>query len=56
MTRQSLILYCDDHPGVDLLPRFEGDSWLAYIPLRLPETKHMVKLLTGVGFITQAGA
>jgi hypothetical protein len=45
MLRHSLILYRDDHPGDDLLPSFEGDSWLVYIPIRLHETKYVQKSL-----------
>jgi hypothetical protein len=45
MTRHSLILYRDDHPGNDHLPSFEGNGWLAYIPIRLHETKYVQKSL-----------
>lgn len=45
MLRHSLILYRDDHPGDCLLPCFEDDGWLAYVPIRLPETKCLQKNL-----------
>jgi hypothetical protein len=38
MLRHSLLLYRDDQPGGDALPRFDNDAWLSYIPIRLPET------------------
>jgi SAM-dependent methyltransferase len=38
MLRHSAILYHNDQPGDRRLPRFEGDDWLGYTPLRLPET------------------
>ena len=38
LLRHSLIVYRDDRPGDDRLPRFDADDWLAYTPLRLPET------------------
>jgi len=45
MTRHSLILYRDDHPGNDHIPSIEGNGWLAYIPIRLHETKYVQKNL-----------
>ncbi len=45
MLRHSLILYRDDLPGVSPLPRFDGDGWLAYIPIRLPEAITVQKKL-----------
>ncbi len=38
MLRHSVILYRQDQPGNRNLPRFDGDDWLGYTPLRLPET------------------
>jgi hypothetical protein len=38
MLRHSLIAYRADRPGDCHLPRFDGDDWLGYRPLRLPET------------------
>jgi len=38
MLRHSLIAYRADRPGDSHLPRFDGDDWLGYTPLRLPET------------------
>ena len=38
MLRHSLIAYRADRPGDRHLPRFDGDDWLGYRPLRLPET------------------
>ena len=38
MLRHNVILYRDDRPGDCRLPRFDGDDWLSYTPLRLPET------------------
>jgi 2-polyprenyl-3-methyl-5-hydroxy-6-metoxy-1,4-benzoquinol methylase len=37
MLRHSLIAYRADRPGDRHLPRFDGDDWLGYVPLRLPE-------------------
>jgi hypothetical protein len=37
MLRHSLIAYRDDAPGDRGLPGFEGDAWLRYVPIRLPE-------------------
>ena len=37
MLRHSLIVYRDDRAG-GRPPRFDGDGWLDYAPLRLPET------------------
>jgi SAM-dependent methyltransferase len=38
MLRHSLILYRKDRAGDPCLPRFDGDDWPGYTPLRLPET------------------
>jgi SAM-dependent methyltransferase len=38
MLRHSLIAYRDDTPGNGGFPRFEGEEWLGYVPIRLPET------------------
>ena len=38
MLRHSLIAYRDDAPGDGGFPRFEGEDWLGYVPIRLPET------------------
>jgi SAM-dependent methyltransferase len=38
MLRHSLIAYRDDAPGNGGFPRFEGEDWLGYVPIRLPET------------------
>jgi hypothetical protein len=37
MLRHSLIAYRDDAPGDGCFPRFEGEEWLGYVPIRLPE-------------------
>ena len=37
MLRHSLIAYRDDAPGDGGFPRFEGEEWLRYVPIRLPE-------------------
>jgi SAM-dependent methyltransferase len=37
MLRHSLIAYRDDAPGDGGFPRFEGEEWLGYVPIRLPE-------------------
>jgi hypothetical protein len=37
MLRHSLIAYRDDAPGDGGSPRFEGETWLRYVPIRLPE-------------------
>jgi SAM-dependent methyltransferase len=36
MLRHSLIVHRDEHSGE--LPHFIGDEWLAYVPIRLPES------------------
>ena len=38
MVRHNLIVYRDDGAGAGKLPRFDGDGWLDYTPMRLPET------------------
>jgi hypothetical protein len=38
MLRHSLIAYRDEAPGDGGFPRFEGEDWLRYVPIRLPET------------------
>jgi SAM-dependent methyltransferase len=45
MLRHSLVLYRIDQPVDSLLPRFNGDGWLAYVPIRLPETRVLRKNL-----------
>ena len=45
MLRHNLIVYRDDRPGGSLLPRFDNDGWLSYIPIRLPETIKIQKHL-----------
>ena len=37
MLRHSLIAHRDDAPGDGGFPRFEGETWLRYVPIRLPE-------------------
>ena len=37
MLRHSLIAYRTGRPGDSHLPRFDGDDWLGYVPLRLPD-------------------
>jgi hypothetical protein len=37
MLRHSLIVYRDDATEYPM-PTYEGDDWLNYIPIRLPET------------------
>ena len=37
MLRHSLIVYRDDASGIPQ-PNFDGDEWLNYVPIRLPET------------------
>jgi SAM-dependent methyltransferase len=37
MVRHSLIIYRDDTPE-NPIPAFDGDDWLNYVPIRLPET------------------
>ena len=43
MLRHNLILYRHDHP--DDLPDFENPGWLAYVPIRLPDTVSVQKRL-----------
>ena len=38
MLRHNLIVYRDDRPSGSGLPLFDRDGWLAYVPIRLPET------------------
>jgi SAM-dependent methyltransferase len=38
MVRHSVIAYRDDSPGGAQPIRFEGDAWLGYVPLRMPDT------------------
>ena len=40
MLRHNLILYREADPAGGELPRFDGDGWLGYIPLRMPESHH----------------
>jgi len=37
MLRHSLIAYRDEATGDGGFPRFEGEEWLRYVPIRLPE-------------------
>lgn len=37
MLRHSLIVYRDGAPADGGFPRFEGETWLRYVPIRLPE-------------------
>lgn len=41
MLRHNAILYPRDPIGDSRLPRFDGEDWLGYTPLRLPETASM---------------
>ena len=45
LLRHNLIAYRDDQPGGSDLPRFAGDGWLAYVPIRLPDTVCIQKKL-----------
>jgi SAM-dependent methyltransferase len=38
MIRHSLVAYRDDSPGDMPLISFAGDTWLRYVPLRMPDT------------------
>ena len=38
MVRHSVIAYRDDSPGGAQPIRFDGDAWLGYVPLRMPDT------------------
>ena len=38
MVRHSLIAYRDDRPGGPQPVSFAGDTWLRYVPLRMPDT------------------
>jgi SAM-dependent methyltransferase len=38
MIRHSLVAYRDDSPGEMPLISFAGDTWLRYVPLRMPDT------------------
>jgi hypothetical protein len=38
MLRHNVIAYRDDRAGAGNMPRFDGDGWLDYAPLRMPET------------------
>jgi hypothetical protein len=38
MIRHSLVAYRDDSPGDMPLTSFDGDAWLRYVPLRMPDT------------------
>jgi SAM-dependent methyltransferase len=38
MIRHSLVAYRDDSPGDMPLISFDGDAWLHYVPLRMPDT------------------
>jgi SAM-dependent methyltransferase len=38
MVRHSMVAYRDDSPGDMRLIGFDGDAWLGYVPLRMPDT------------------
>ncbi len=38
MVRHSLIAYRDDNPDSAQQVNFNGDAWLGYVPIRMPET------------------
>ena len=38
MVRHSMVAYRDDSPGGVQRISFEGDAWLGYVPLRMPDT------------------
>jgi len=38
MIRHSVVAYRDDSPGDMPLISFDGDAWLRYVPLRMPDT------------------
>jgi hypothetical protein len=38
LVRHSAILYRDDSPASPLPLSFEGEAWLDYVPIRLPDT------------------
>ena len=38
MVRHSVIAYRDDSPGDAQPISFDGDAWLGYVPLRMPDT------------------
>jgi SAM-dependent methyltransferase len=37
MVRHSMIVYRDDCPGGPQQVRFDGDAWLGYVPVRMPD-------------------
>jgi hypothetical protein len=43
MLRHNLIVYRDDRPSN--LPQFDGEGWLTYVPIRLPESISVQKRL-----------
>ncbi len=45
MLRHNLVAYRDDRPGGLEQPRFDGERWLSYIPLRVPETLNVKQKL-----------
>jgi SAM-dependent methyltransferase len=45
MVRHNLIGYRDDQPGDSSQLRFENKSWLAFVPIRLPETVNVRRQL-----------
>jgi len=38
MVRHSAIVYRDDNPGGSQQVSFDGDAWLGYVPIRMPDT------------------
>jgi SAM-dependent methyltransferase len=38
MVRHSIVAYRDDSPGRAQPVSFEGDNWLGYVPIRMPDT------------------
>ena len=38
MVRHSAVLYRNDRPANDTAISFEGDAWLDYVPIRMPDT------------------
>jgi SAM-dependent methyltransferase len=52
MQRHSLIAYRREDPGDGGFPRFEGEEWLMYVPLRLPEAVcHRKRLPAGASAV-----
>jgi hypothetical protein len=38
MVRHSVVVYRDDDPGDPRQVRFDGDTWLGYVPIRMSDT------------------